>query len=230
MEKTEFSRLLSTCSDVAELFPEGVAFIGGIAVYLHAFNLEQTADLAEFTHDADIYISLADMADLRDIEQITPNRRLSKHQLIKNGFEFDIYTERQSSLIVPYDAIMAHAKTYGVFRVTCLEHLVALKLEAFLDRKGSTKGEKDANDLLRIASVAARGSGKFDASLCAPYLRDEHIELLLAIEKGPFAMSLAQGNAVQAKKIRQEFASLSKSIQRAYAALDEEPTPPRHKG
>ena len=213
----EFDRLLVACAEVAETFPEGVVFIGGIAVYLHAINLPSTREFAETTHDADIYISLADMADLRDIEEVTANRRLSKHQMVKHGFEFDIYTERQSSLIVPYDAVVAHAVAYDGIRIASLEHLLVLKLEAFSDRKGSAKGDKDAKDLLRIGAVASRGAKGFRAELSAPYIRDVHIDLLALVERGPQVTSLALGNAMVAKRLRREFATLVAAVRKAYA-------------
>ena len=150
MDDTDFRELLTACQEIAITFSEGVIFIGGIAVYLHAINGDSTSGLAEFTHDGDFYISLADMADLRDIEQVTANRRLSKHQLIKRGFEFDIYTERQSSLIVPYDQVAAYSETFDELRVACLEHLLVLKLEAYRDRRNSSKGQKDSKDIIRL--------------------------------------------------------------------------------
>jgi len=211
----EFEVLLTACSELARTFPDGAVFIGGIAVYMHAKNHTETAGFAETTHDADFYISLADMGDLRDMEEVTPNRRLSKHQLVKRGFEFDIYTERQSSLIVPYDAVVAESTVYGDMRVASLEHLLALKLEAFLDRKDSGKGDKDAKDLLRIAAVADRAGMRFRAALCAPYLRDDHLPLLDRVEKGPYAVAMARGNAVEAKKLRESFGRLSHQLVRA---------------
>jgi hypothetical protein len=200
----DFETLLALCAEIAGLFPDGVVFIGGIAVYLHAVNAEETRDLAETTHDADFYISLADMGDLRDIEEVTPNRRLSKGQMIKRGFEFDIYTERQSALIVPYDACVASSEVLGGVRVAALEHLLVLKLAAFADRKGSAKGDKDAKDLLRIAVVAIRARKRFRGELAAPYLHDEHLELLARVEKGPYATALARGNAKVAKALRRD--------------------------
>lgn len=190
------------------MFPEGVVFIGGIAVFLHAKNHPETADLAAFTHDADFYVSLADMGDLRDLEQVTANRRLSKHQMIKKGFEFDIYTERQSSLLVPYDAVLASCATAGGMRIASLEHLLVLKLEAFADRRGSAKGDKDAMDLLRIAAVARRSRPAFRPSLVLPYLRDAHRELLQAVERGPHPFALASGNAKRAKELRRDFEAI----------------------
>jgi hypothetical protein len=212
METAEFEVLLAACAEIAELFPEGVVFIGGIAVYLHARNVETTRDLAEFTHDADFYISLADMADLRDIEEVTANRRSSKHQMIKRGFMFDIHTERHSSLVVPYDMAVATSTIIGGIRLASIEHLFVLKLEAFADRKGSSKGEKDAKDLLRIAAVAVRGGGGFRAELATPYLRDDRRALLEPVERGPYAMSLALGNAMTAKRLRRDFASVVAKI------------------
>ncbi|WP_137917113.1 hypothetical protein [Hydrogenophaga sp. 2FB] len=212
METKEFEVLLGACAEVAELFPEGVIYIGGIAVYLHAKNVATTSELAEFTHDADFYISFADMGDLRDIEEVTPNRRLSKHQMIKKGFEFDIYTERQSSLIVPYDMVLSSSDVYGGMRVASLEHLLVLKLMAFMDRKGSSKGDKDAKDLLRIAAVASQGGNGFRPELALPYLQDEHLALLKQVAGGPHALSLAQGNAMLAKRIRADFTSVVTSL------------------
>ena len=221
MQDKEFEMLLAACAEVAEMFPQGVVYIGGIAVYLHANNLPATSELAEFTHDADFYISLSDMGDLRDIEEVTPNRRLSKHQMIKKGFEFDIYTERQSSLIVPYDMVLAHSKVYGGIRVASLEHLLVLKLEAFADRKGSAKGDKDAKDLLRIAAVATEGNGAFHPELVTPHFRDEHLQLLQSVERGPQVLSLAHGNAMRAKRLRQAFGAIVAGIERASSQVTE---------
>ncbi len=212
MEQVEFERLLSACAEMAQWFPDGLVFIGGIAVYSHAINTPATASYAETTHDADFYISLADMGDLRDLEEVTPNRRLSKHQLIKRGFEFDIYTERQSNLIVPYDAVVAHSVQYELGRVAGLEHLFVLKLEAYRDRRHSRKGEKDAKDLVRIAAVAHANAHPFKARLAAPYLHEEHLALLPIIHKGPAAAVMARGNAVAAKKLRTSFEKVMKAL------------------
>lgn len=205
MERREFEELMIACHEVGTRFSEGIVFIGGIAVYLHAINAEATRALAAYTQDADFYISLADMGDLRDVEEVWANRSHSKHQLIKRGFEFDIYTERQSSLVVPYDAAFAASAKIGELRVASLEHLAVLKLEAYLDRRASSKGDKDAKDLYRIAAVASNQGSPLNAELMAPYLRDEHTPLLAEIYKSPVVSSLALGNAVVAKQLRTQF-------------------------
>ena len=208
MSNSDFSELLLACQEISALFPDGVVFIGGIAVYLHTINSEETASLAEFTHDADFYISIADMSDLRDIEELTPNRRLNKHQLIKRGFEFDIYTERHSALIVPYDEISAHAVSYDRMRVASLEHLLVLKLEAYRDRRSSAKGQKDAKDLIRIALAAQKRNKKFDKNLIKGFLGEEHLTLLETVQRGPEMLALAKGNAKLAKSYRDTFSKM----------------------
>lgn len=199
--------LLSSCAELSSLFPDGLVFIGGIAVYLYSVNFKQTSAFAEFTHDADFYISISDMSDLRDIEELTPNRRLNKHQLIKNGFEFDIYTERYSSLIVPYDQIKAYAEQFDILTISSLEHLLVLKLEAYKSRRASSKGLKDAKDILRITQICSARATKLRKQLIEPYVSDEHLKLLHEIEKSPAIISLAKGNSQLAKQIRKIFIS-----------------------
>ncbi|MBM4342826.1 MAG: hypothetical protein FJ100_05565 [Deltaproteobacteria bacterium] len=208
MQTAEFSKLLLACNEIAALFPDGVVFIGGIAVYLHTQNAAPVADLAEFTHDADFYISLADMADLRDMEEVTANRRLSRHQIIKDGFEFDIYTERHSRLIVPFDEVMAASIVVGEMRLACPEHLMALKLRAFADRRASAKGGKDAADLLRIAAVVACSGTSWRPGLAQPWLGEQDVAAMDEVARGPFAMGLARGNAMRAKQLRQYLAAV----------------------
>lgn len=209
----DFTKLIGICADLSQMFDQGLVFIGGIAVYTHAINTPQCSHMAEATHDGDFYISLADMADLRDIEEVTPNRRLNKSQIIKEGFEFDIYTERLSGLIVPYDQVMAHSNSYGGVRVACLEHLFVLKLEAFRDRLHSSKGAKDARDLFRIGALAKQIN--FDASLAAPYLDEEHLGLFDRLRKSTEAIAMAGGNAVTAKKLRSDLTHLLDLVEKA---------------
>jgi hypothetical protein len=191
------------------MFNDGIVFIGGIAVYLHAVNNPATRGYAEATHDGDFYISMADMGELRDLEELTPNRRLSKHQLIKAGFEFDIYTDRHFSLTVPYSAAIAHAQSYGSLKVASLEHLFALKIEAYRDRKSSSKGSKDAKDLIRIAAIAAARKKTLDAGLINVYLRDEHMLLLDDLVRRPEFVAMTRGNAMEAKRLRVQFSKAS---------------------
>lgn len=197
----EFRKLLAICAELSNQHPD-ITYIGGIAVYLHAVNGGE-AEIAEATHDADFYVSMAEMSELRDVEDVTPNRRLNRHQIIRSGFEFDIYTERLSALIVPYDAVRAHAVRYGTIAVACQEHLLALKLEAFRDRRGSAKGDKDVRDIARLCLTMKKSRDRpFDPALVAAYLTDEHVSLLRDAAKSPEITALAGGNAKTAKDMR----------------------------
>lgn len=197
----EFNRILAEVARLAEEHP-GHVFIGGVAVYLHAINNARTKELAEASHDADFMLALAEFADLRDTDEVVANRRLSKHQVIRRGVEFDVYVERQNRLVVPYDEAAAHAIAYGPIRAACLEHLLVLKLDALRDRIGSAKGDKDARDLVTVARVSG---GKIRSKIAEPFLRDEHVELLERVAASPVFTYIARGNAHEAKALRKMF-------------------------
>lgn len=195
-----FEKLLSLCVETGRLYEPEMIFIGGMAVYLHTVNKDQSAQFAEATKDADVYISLSGFSDLRDIEELSQNARLSKHEFRKNGFSFDVYTERQSSLPVPYADVAAHAHTFDGVRVAAPEHLLVLKLEAAVNRHGSEHGRKDAKDVIRLLLVAG---GALDASLSVKFMQEAHLAHLHLILKGVEFISLAKGNAQLAKRLRQ---------------------------
>jgi hypothetical protein len=209
----DFDQLLQACSELSSFFPEGMVFIGGIAVYAHAINNQETEGLAETTHDGDLYISKADLIDLRDIEQLTNNRRLGKQQLVKKGFEFDVYVQRESDLCVPYEEVIAHSTTYDLLRVASLEHLLVLKLAAYLDRKGSEKGNKDARDILRIATLLVAREEPVRPEQVLLYWGDQEIAELKAIGKGPAPVTLARGNVHEARAFRRNMEGLVKSLE-----------------
>ena len=213
MEKSEFDTLIELCKDISEDYPQGTTFIGGIAVYLHTIADDGLSDLAEMTHDAVFYISQTDFSRLRDAEELTNNRRLQKSQLIRKGFEFDIYTERQSGLIVPYDAVRAHARHVDGINIASLEHLTVLKLGAYAERQGSAKGNKDARDIARIGLVAMSKPG-FKPEICTAYLTDQHLDLLRKIPKHPVIAELANNNAKTAKALRGNLQQFADDIER----------------
>jgi predicted nucleotidyltransferase len=195
-----FSQILAACREIASEYP-GHVFIGGVAVYLHAMNNARLKESAEASHDADFMLSLTDFSDLRRTFEVTANRRLQKHQLIRDGIEFDVYVERQNGLTVPYDEAAAHAVQYGDMKVACLEHLLVLKLGAYVSRSQSSKGDKDARDLVTIARLG----NKIRPRLIAPFLLAEHEEALVTISRSPVFMEIAENNAQRAKNLRAMF-------------------------
>lgn len=191
------NKLFTEVKDLVRLFDTSLVFIGGVAVYLHALQHVSTSPLAGVLHDADFYISLAALADLRDIEQVTANTRSNKNQMVKGGFEFDIYVENKTTLRVKYDELQAHSVNIGGISVACLEHLLCLKLDAYSDRCASTKGIKDERDLIRISEIAA--AQHFDFNLAAQYLTDDHIHLLNRVKTSQSFNQLTQRNAQKTK-------------------------------
>lgn len=194
-----WAKLYAGVQEISELFPDGVVFIGGIAVLLHVRVGRLPARFAELSHDGDFLISLAAFADLRDIEEVTANRRLEQHQIVKAGFEYDVYLEGHNRLRVRFaDAVRESAVVDGV-RIACLEHLLLLKLDAFASRRGSAKGSKDERDLLKIClllgpePVAERLAGAFTPADSA---------LLERCRNSPEILDLCAGNAHEARPLR----------------------------
>lgn len=156
VDQEQWTALWRGICELSSHFPDGIVFIGGVAVYLHVRGAKVPEAWVEFSHDGDFYISLADFADLRDIEEVTQNRRLSKYQFIKNGVDFDVYLEFRHTLRIPYADVFSASSIVENVRIASLEHLLLLKLAAYEDRRGSAKGRKDERDLVRIVHLLAR--------------------------------------------------------------------------
>ena len=195
--------------ELSDLFPDGLVFSGGIAVYLHARQAKLAPWGIEFSHDGDFYISLADFSDLRDIEEVTANRRLSKHQFIKNGIEFDVYLEYNNGLRVPYADAWTRSSIIDNVRVTSLEHLLLLKLDAYADRKASAKGRKDERDLIRITHILSRQ--QIHKTWLEPYATAEDVRLLTGAIRSPEFVSMTQ-NVRQASKLRTNFQTVLDAV------------------
>lgn len=197
MNPEDWQSLLAAVAEIQEWFPDGLVFIGGIAVYAHAKSNPDTESFAAESHDADFMIMLSEFTDLRDIEALTPNRRLGKQQFVKRGFEFDVYVETQHHLAVPVAEAVSEGMMRSGLRVACPEHLLILKAKAMRDRRGSQKGDKDEDDVVRILLVA----DEVDAARLLR-LTDEMFEDLEAAVDGDASMRLARGNSHQAKSIK----------------------------
>jgi hypothetical protein len=212
MDPKEWKRLLEAVDDIQEWFPDGIAFIGGIAVYAHV--MAAAAEIAKFaamSHDADFMILLPDFADLRDIEVLTPNRRLGKQQFSKAGFEFDVYVEGQHDLPVPADEVIAWSQIKQNLRIACPEHLLILKLKAYEDRRGTGKGSKDEDDIIRLLLVAEhwRSDG-------LTRLTDDMLDHLKRIASGDSPARLTGGNLHEARAVRERAQRSLASICAAY--------------
>ena len=214
VSRSEWSRIWEGVREVSSLFDCRVVFIGGIAVYLHsvAGGADKNSPFVEFSHDADFYISMSDLGDLRDIEEVTPNRRLSKYQFIKNGIDFDVYVERQSGLRVPWSEIAQHSVLIDGIRAASLEHLLVLKLDAYADRGASAKGRKDERDVARIVYLLSLGKPK--RVLVQKYLTKADEALLQKVSKSDVFPLLVDGNLRKARQLREKFTATVTRISR----------------
>jgi len=176
-------------------FPDAV-FIGGVAVYYHAQHLGPA--FAETSHDADFCLSIAGKAEMRDRYEMVRNERLGKDSLILEGEDLDVYVEHQNRLAVPYAAIRGYAQEIKGVRVAALEHLLALKLDAAIDRQGTAKGDKDLRDLIRITALLASPRRE----LVEPYLSDERLHVLRLIERRAALYTDMGFNAHQASRVQ----------------------------
>jgi hypothetical protein len=212
LDQADWNRLLDTVSEIHGLFPEGVAFIGGIAVYAHMMDADGGARLAAMSHDGDLMIRIVDFSDLRDVEMVTPNRRLGKHQFLKNGFEFDVYVENQHDLAVPVDEAIAWSEIKHGIRVACLEHLLILKMKAYEDRAGSPKGVKDEDDIARIVFAGLEWRKE-----CLGRMTDEMISTCERIVAGDAPVRLMGGNLHHAKALRGRVRASLEALKAAFS-------------
>ncbi len=208
----DFEHLLAICYDIASEHPGQVVFIGGVAAFLHVVNSPLASAYAEATHDGDFYVSLAGLHELRDTDELVSNKRPRKHSFTRAGFDFDVYGQYDSGLIVPFEEIAAYAVSYDGVNVAAIEHLFALKLAALADRGGSSKGEKDVRDLARLSLV----EHEFRPERLVPYLRDEHLEILSLLSSGSEIVGLAKGNVKEIKAIRRKLTEIAQSVERAW--------------
>jgi hypothetical protein len=206
----EWDKLWAGVIELSQEYGERIVFIGGVAIYLHTREGAAPETFLERSHDGDFFISLADFADLRDHEEVTANRRLFKYQIIKNGLEFDVYLENQAHLRVPFQDLYAASEVADGIRVASLEHLLVLKLDAFSDRRASAKGRKDERDVIRIIYLMSQEG--YDAELLEPYWTSEMTRLLELVEKGREFISLARGNAHEARQLRETYRATARKL------------------
>jgi hypothetical protein len=203
MEQAEWDDLWKTVVEVQHGFEPSVVFIGRVAVFAHTMDSKEFSEFYAFSHDADLMISVGEYTDLKDIEQITSNKNLSKSQFYKGGVEFDVYVEGQHKLPVPYDEVVSQSEMRNGVRVACLEHLVVLKIAAFKDRRGSAKGDKDEDDLIKILMLLSER----EVSPAKAARVDDEMETLLELIVGSDSVTrVADGNLHLASILRKSAA------------------------
>lgn len=125
--------------------------IGGWAVYLYTKALK--------SKDIDILISYAGLDKLRLLyPNVYKNERLSKYEAVLEDIQVDGYLPHFSKIGLPVEELMQHTKLVDGFTVLDPSYLMVLKIVAYADRKGTSKGRKDFLDLV---SLVKSGAPKF---------------------------------------------------------------------
>jgi hypothetical protein len=200
-----WAHLQTLAKRVGDEFPDAV-FIGGLAVFAHAERLGSRWQ--EGSHDVDCYLSMVGKAAMRDRYDIHYSPHLHKDSVRIEHEDFDVYTEHQHRLAVPYGAVATHSLTANGLRVASLEHLTVLKVDAALDRSGSGKGEKDQRDLARILTLMTDPKEE----LISPYLTPKRQEMLQRVADRADLLLTMGLNAHEASRYRQQLSKTVKAL------------------
>lgn len=146
--------------------------IGGWAVFLYTNNLK--------SKDIDIIIDFQSLQKLKNDYEIHKNERLKKYEIKQGGIDIDIYLPFYSWLGLPAEKIIPHTSMIETFTVVKKEILLFTKLQAYIERKASVKGQKDKIDILSLVMLP-----DFDFKIFKDFLsknnKTEHIKRLLNI-------------------------------------------------
>jgi hypothetical protein len=194
MDISEWNRVWKEVKGFSGQFPDAIV-IGGVAVYLHSQAIHMPV---EFTHDADFCVGLPEWSDIRDLYEVTINRRLSKHQIIIDDVEFDLYLEHHNGLRIDYGVLETEAVRLNGVRVAGLGHLLLLKLDAFSARRTSSHGRKDQRDIAKLLLLLE----KVDPVGVRGLVTSEDMEAIERVLRSEAFMELTDGNAHQASVLR----------------------------
>lgn len=118
--------------------------IGGWAIFLYTKALK--------SKDIDIIIDYNELENFKKEFSIFKNERLKKYEAKTEGIDIDIYLPFFSDLSFPIEEIKNYLQSIEGFKVPIPEILLILKVKAYLERKGTTKGEKDLLDIFTLLS------------------------------------------------------------------------------
>ncbi len=143
--------------------------IGGWAVFLYTKNLK--------SKDIDVIIDFKSLQKLKNNYEIHKNERLKKYEIKQEGIDIDIYLPYYSWLGLPVEKITPYTEIIESFTVVKKEILLFTKLQAYIERKASVKGQKDKIDILSLILLP-----DFDFDILKDFLsknkKTEHISIL----------------------------------------------------
>lgn len=153
--------------------------IGGWAIFLYAKTLK--------SKDIDLIVDYGDLSLLQREYPLTKNDRLRKYEAREGEVDIDIYTPHYSNPGLPSEEVLRHTRMIEGFEVPRPEVLLLLKQQAFKDRAGSPKGEKDRLDIVSLLRATAMEWDfyKAEALRHRPASPQELKELVEALRQAP---------------------------------------------
>lgn len=118
--------------------------IGGWAVFLWTKSLK--------SKDIDIVVDFPEMEKIRKNYQIFKNERLKKYEAKVEETDIDIYVYHYSDPGLPAEELQKYQVVREGFVVPRPEILLVLKQQAYNERRGTPKGEKDKIDIFSLIS------------------------------------------------------------------------------
>lgn len=116
--------------------------IGGWAVFLYTRALK--------SKDIDIILDYSELSKAKEIHPVFKNERLKKYEIKIEEIDIDIYLPHYSDLGIDIEKIKKHTLSREGFIAPIPEILMILKLYAWQNRQGSTKGQKDELDIFSL--------------------------------------------------------------------------------
>lgn len=147
--------------------------IGGWAVYL--WTKQQKSK------DIDIVVDINELQKLKQ-EQLIKNDRLKKYEIKSGEIDIDIYVPYFSKLTIPAEDIKNYSAELEGFNVISREALLVLKQGAEIERRNSSKGEKDKIDIVSILFFSGINFKTYSGIL-KKYRLDAYLNNLTALLK-----------------------------------------------
>jgi len=177
--------------------------IGGWAVYLYSKSLK--------SKDIDIIIDYDILAKIKETEEIFKNERLRKYEINTGNFDIDIYVSHYSEIGIDLAEIKNYTINKEGFFVPVLEILLLMKLFAWHNRRGSSKGQKDELDIFSLAFLSEFDWKKYEEFVKKFDFSKQHQEFLQILKSTHSIKELAINEQQMAKHRKKILAKIIKN-------------------
>lgn len=113
-----------------------------MACYFHTGTIK--------SQDVDIIVDFETLNQIKKDFQVKKNSILKKYETLYNDTSIVIYVPYYSNFALSFDSITKNTVKRQGITIPKPEIILILKQQAELERKGSTKGQKDRVDILNI--------------------------------------------------------------------------------